>query len=299
MGKVARRLELAECVARYVVPGAELGLGGLHFHNTPMALVREVIRQEIPLSRLVPPVDGSINADQLIGAGLVDEVQVAYLGLEYFGLAGRFRAAAESGALRVRDCEEAGYVLGLLAGAAGLPFMPLPEGFLPQPGAIPTVTAVNTEDYRVVHDPFTGAQHVAARAITPDVALVHCQAIDARGNCGFLGGTFHDVEMAKAARTCVVLAEREVDELPSACRGYVPGYVVDAYCVVEGGAHPGSSHGLYRHDDPHIRNYAVSAGSDEGFAAYRNEVIGDSEAHYQEAAHVAQRVAALAVRRDA
>lgn len=294
MGKIARRLGLEECIAEHLPTGSVLGIGGLHFHNTPMALVREVIRQEIPLGRLVPPLDGSINADQLIGAGLVPEVQLAYLGLEHYGSAPRFRAAVEAGRLRVRDCEEAGFALALAAAAAGQPFAALPEGFLPEPGPIPTIREVNPDDYRTVEDPFTGARHPVVRAIAPDVALIHCQVIDVRGNCGFLGGAFLDVELAKASRVCIVQAEQEAAELPPGCRRHLPGYVVDAYCVLAGGAHPASSHGLYSHDDAHIRRYVEAARSDAGFAAYREQVIGASEAHYHSAEDVPGRIRALA-----
>jgi len=296
MGKIATRLPLAECVATHVRRDGVVGIGGLHFHNTPMAMVREIIRQEIPISRLIPPLDGSLNADQLIGAGLVEEVQIAYLGLEHFGMAGRFRAAAESGRLRVRDCEEGGFVLGLAAAAAGQPFGALPAGLIAPAGGVPGIATANADDYRPVIDPFTGREHMAVRAIAPDVALIHCQLIDARGNCGFLGGTFLDLELARAARICLVLAEREVDELPAGCRGHLPGYVVDAYCVLDGGAHPGSSHGLYGYDGEHIAAYASAARSDDGFARYRTETIGPSELHYRAAAGVPVRIGELAVR---
>jgi glutaconate CoA-transferase subunit A len=294
MGKTAERLDLEACVANLVAPNSVVGLGGLHFHNMPMALVRELIRQDVQIGRLVPSIDGSIDADQLIGADLVGEVQIAYLGLELYGLAPRFRAAVEAGRLRVRDCEEAGFALGLAAAAAGQPFAALPEGFFPEEGPIPTIRSVNPDDYRDVEDPFTGARHTVVRAIAPDVALIHCQAIDARGNCGFLGATFLDVELAKAARVCIVQAESEFDELPPECRGHLPGYAVDAYCVVEGGAHPGSSHGLYSYDDEHLRSYAESARTDEGFAAYRQRTIGASEDDYRAAVRLPARIQELA-----
>ncbi len=294
MGKVAERMELEACVAERISSGLVVGLGGLHFHNMPMALVREMIRQEVEVERLIPSIDGSIDADLLIGAGLVREVQIAYLGLEFYGLAPRFRAAAEAGELRVRDCEEGGFGLALVAGAAGQPFAALPAGFFPEDETLPTVRSVNRDDYREVEDPFTGARHTLIRAIAPDVALIHCQAIDARGNCGFLGGTFLDIELAKAARVCIVQAEAEYEELPAACRGQLPGYAVDAYCVVEGGAHPGSSHGLYSYDDDHLRGYVAAARTDEGFAGYRERVIAASEQDYRTAERVPERIAELA-----
>jgi glutaconate CoA-transferase subunit A len=294
VGKIAERMELEDCVAELIPAGSVVGLGGLHFHNMPMALVREMIRQEVEVERLIPSIDGSIDADLLIGAGLVRELQTAYLGMEIYGLAPRFRAAAERGELRVRDCEEGGFGLALVAGAAGQPFAALPAGFFPEGEALPTVRSVNPDDYREVEDPFTGVRHTLVRAIAPDVALIHCQAIDRRGNGGFFGGTFLDVELAKAARVCIVQAEAEYEELPAACRGRLPGYAVDAYCVVEGGAHPGSSHGIYSYDDDHLRSYVAAARTDEGFAGYRERVIAASERDYQAVEQVPERIAALA-----
>lgn len=281
MGKVAVRRTLEALVAGHVPRNAMLALGGLHFHNTPMALVRELIRQRVPIDVLVPPLDGSINADQLIGAGLVRTVQVAYLGAEFFGLAPRFRAAAEAGTLAVRDCEEGGFALALQAGAAGLPFAALPAGFFPRTDTLPNILTVNPHDYRTITDPFTGERNVVVRAITPDVALVHCQLIDRHGNCGFLGAHFLDPDIARAARVCLVQAEREVDELPPTCRTVLPGYVVDAYCVLPGGAHPASSHGCYGYDHAHIARYVEAAKSAAGYTRYVDDVIGSSEDAYR------------------
>jgi glutaconate CoA-transferase, subunit A len=294
MGKITRRTTLESLIADYLPRDASVAIGGLHFHNTPMALVREIIRQAIPIAHLVPPLDGSINADQLIGAGLVREVQVAYLGAEIYGLAGRFRAAAEAGTVSIRDCEEAGFTLAMAAGAAGLPFAVLPHGFMPPRGAIPGVLEVNTIDYQTIVDPFTGQAQVVVRAITPDVALIHAQVIDRRGNCGLRGAAMLDLDVARAARVCVVQAECEVDELPNDCRAYLPGYVVDAYCVVAGGAHPASSHGCYDYDDVQLRAYVAAALTDAGFARYRREIIGNSESAYRAAVDLESRLAALA-----
>jgi len=247
-----------------------------------MAAVREIVRQGIPIKTLIPPVDGSFNADMLIGAGLVEEVYCPYVGLEIFGMAGRFRAAAESGRLRIRESEEAGFVMGLRAGAAGMPFVALPEGFFPMNTDLPTVPTANPDDYREVTNPFTGRKLHVVRAIQPDVAIIHCQYVDQRGNGGFLGSPFHDLESAKAAARCLVLAEEEVDELPGNCTAFLPGFIVDAICVRKGGAHPGSSAGMYDYDGRHLAEYAAASRTETGFAAYRRDVIGPSEDHYKE-----------------
>jgi glutaconate CoA-transferase subunit A len=286
MGKLGARTTLSALVGDHVPRNACVALGGLHFHNTPMALVRELIRQQVPIATLVPPLDGSINADQLIGSGLVEEVQLAYLGAEVFGLAPRFRAAVEAGSLRVRDCEEAGFTLALQAGAAGLPFAALPPGFMPAGTAPPTTAAVNPHDYREIVDPFSGREIYVVRAIRPHVALLHCQFVDARGNCGFLGASFLDLDIARAAHVCLVQAEHAVEELPSTCREVLPAYVVDAWCVLAGGAHPGSSHGLYTYDDAHIADYVAAAASAAGFARYREQIIGADEPAYRAAVDI-------------
>jgi glutaconate CoA-transferase, subunit A len=294
MGKIARHCSLEALIREHLKPGASLAIGGLHFHNTPMALVREIIRQKITLSLLVPPLDGSINADQLIGADLVEEMRFAYVGAEIFGLAGRFRAAAEAGTLRLRDCEEAGFTLALRAGAAGLPFAALPRGFVPPSSDIPDVITVNPLDHQRITDPFSGESVVVVRAIAPDVAIIHCQVIDRHGNCGFLGAPFLDLEVARAARVCLVQAERIVERLPADCRATLPGYVVDAFCVLAGGAHPAAAHGCYSYDAQHIEAYLDAAQSAAGYARYRADVIGASEDDYRRAVDINARLAMLA-----
>jgi glutaconate CoA-transferase subunit A len=298
MGRAAERRELEQLVATFVPRDAVVALGGLHFHNTPMALVREIIRNRIPIARLVPPVDGSINADQLIGAGLVGEIHTPYVGLEHIGMAPRFRAAVEGGTLRVRETEEAGFMFGIQAGATGLPFAVLPAGFFPEDDERPTVPTANRDDYAEIVDPFDGGRHHVARAIVPDVALLQCQLVDAEGNLGYLGSPFFDFEIARAARVCVALVDRAVDRLPDRCTLKVPSFLVDAYCVLEGGAHPAGSHRHYRFDEDHIRYYAGRARSDEGFARYVDEVIGTDETSYREAARVEERLAALRAEAD-
>lgn len=293
MGRRAERLELEEIVSSHVPRDGVVALGGLHFHNTPMALVREIIRRRIPIARLVPPVDGSINADQLIGAGLVGEIHTPYVGLEHIGMAPRFRAAVESGRLRVRETEEAGFMFGIQAGATGVPFAVLPEGFFPDGDGIPTVPSVNRDDYAEIVDPFDGRRHPVARAIVPDVSLIQCQLVDAEGNLGYLGSPFFDFEIARAGRACVALVDRAVDVLPASCTLKIPSFLVDAICVLEGGAHPAGSHRHYRFDEDHIRDYAGRAKTEEGFEQYVREVIGADEASYREAADVEERIEAL------
>jgi len=293
MARVPSRLPLAGLIEESVFPGCVLALGGLHFHNTPMAAVREIIRQRIRIGCLVPAVAGSLNADLLIGAGLVDEIMAAYVGLENYGMAPRFRAAAESQQLRIREVEEVGILWGLQAGSSGQPYIALPPGLLPEDQDSPTVVSVNTEDYKKVVDPFTGVSHYVVRAIVPDVSILQCQAIDAAGNGGYYGSAFFDLPTARAAKKCIVIADEEVEELPARCREYLPSFLISDYSVGMGTAHPASSHGLYAHDGAAIASYAANAQSDQWFATYLSDVVGASEDDYCASVQLIDRLAAL------
>src|SRR3712207_1004395 len=90
---------LAEAVERHVPRNCpSLIAGGMHLHNMPIALIRELVRQRegrrIDTLRAGPA--ASLSADLLIGAGMVREAIVSCIGCEHFGLAPAFRRAAET-----------------------------------------------------------------------------------------------------------------------------------------------------------------------------------------------------------
>ena len=91
---------LAEAVGR-IPAGAVVGLGGNTFHRAPAAAVHELIRQ----GRRVDLVKsaGAYEVDVLVGAGLVDRVQAAYVGFETLGLAPCYRRAIETGRLALTE----------------------------------------------------------------------------------------------------------------------------------------------------------------------------------------------------
>src|SRR5438270_13898750 len=86
---------------------ASLVVGGMHLHNMPMSLVRELVRGRAgrQIDRLIAGPAQGMAADLLIGAGLVCEALVSYIGFEHLGLAPAFRRAVESGALAVQDVD--------------------------------------------------------------------------------------------------------------------------------------------------------------------------------------------------
>jgi glutaconate CoA-transferase, subunit A len=95
---MARLASLAEAVAS-IPDGSLIGLGGNLSHRTPCAAVHELIRQGKRGLGLVKPAAG-YDFDVLCGAGCVSRVILSFVSLEnMWGMAPRFRAALESGAI--------------------------------------------------------------------------------------------------------------------------------------------------------------------------------------------------------
>src|SRR5688500_5755830 len=85
--------------------GATVGIGGTIISDHPMALVRGLVRRRLRNLTVVAPTAG-LDVDLLVAAGCVAKIHTAYVGAEGAAPIGpAFRAAAESGALDVRDLD--------------------------------------------------------------------------------------------------------------------------------------------------------------------------------------------------
>jgi glutaconate CoA-transferase, subunit A len=281
---MSKLLPLSEAVERYVPEGVGLlCVGGMHLQNNPMALIREVVRQHRTIRRLLTSPCGALNADLLIGAGLVEEIATSYVGFEHLGLAPCFRRAAESGTIRILECDEAYVTHGLYAGAGGLAFIPLPAGL--ETSDIPKV---NQESYAMTTDPFTGDRVLVGAPLRPDIALLHACQADARGNAVLAGAHFVDRLMALAAKTVLLQVERvvsteEIARYPAGTT--IPGFLVQAVVEVAGGCHPTASHGAYDYDEQQVRLYLSMTQNDDGVRQYLEQyVTGATEEEYLEKA---------------
>jgi glutaconate CoA-transferase, subunit A len=264
-------LDAAAAVSRWVNPGATVAVGGMHMSSAPMSLVHEVVRQGVRVGRLVTSPSTSLQADLLVGAGLVDELMSPYVGFEHLGLAPRFRAAVQEGRQRILECDEAGLTHALYAGAGGLPFIPCPAGI--EQTDLPRVSP---DLYRQVEDPFTGQVRWCVPALRPDVALLHCAEADEAGNVWFGGFPFTDRLMGLAARKLIVQVERVVPGEVMASRQAgttLPGFLVSAIVVAPGGCHPTAAPGFYAADEQAIKDYLTAARTPEGFQEYLQQLL--------------------------
>jgi glutaconate CoA-transferase subunit A len=192
--------------------------------------------------------------DQLIGAGCATRLTFSWGGNPGVGSLRRFRDAVENGwphPLATEEHSHAGMATRYAAGAAGLPF-----GVLR--GYVGTDLAAHTTSIRPIECPFTGEVLTAVPALQPDVAVIHAQQADRKGNVQLWGLVGVQKEAVLAARRSIVTVEEVVDELqPRPNAVVLPAWVVDAVCEVPDGAHPSFVRGT-----ADFAAYRVSVGLD-------------------------------------
>ena len=267
----SRRSKLTSLAAAgaLVRDGDHVAVGGIWSHNCPSALVRAVIRggaRELTLS--AGPAAG-FAVDLLIAAGRVRRAHLPNVTFEHLGMAPAFRAAVQAGTLELVECDEPSLVGGYRAAAAGLPSHPVQSlAGTELAGVRPDLTSCDAGGGRTVLD---------VPALAPDVVLLHGAAGDAYGNLRQRGARFADRVMAKAARRAVVasldgvLDNAVIRSDPAATS--LPGYLVTHVVEAPFGAHPGSSHGVHRDDEDHLREYLAAIGDPARRADYLERYV--------------------------
>lgn len=265
-----------ESLGDLVSDGESVALGGGWFANHPMAAVRQLIRAGRRDLHAITVV-GSVDIDLLVGAGVLGKLSFSMVTLEAFGLAPNVRRGIEGGTLPFTEYTGLGILIGLEAQGRGMPFLPYRGPF----GS--DIPALYPEIYDTITCPFTGEELTAVRALAPDVAIVHALRADSEGNAQWDGTSGPDVEMAKAAKRVIVTCEEIVPRstiVASAHMTKLPGYYVDAVIEAPFGAHPTSHVPSYTLDAWKLLDYAGAAGG-EDFAAYVDQIRGESEADYR------------------
>lgn len=121
-------MELKAAIEAYVPDGAHISIGGFTINRNPMAAVFEIIRQRKKNLHLYAHSNGH-GADELIGGGCIDRLEIAYGGSGRFApTCIRFRKAVENGSLQVEDYSNYQMTLRFMAGAMGVPFLPTRSG---------------------------------------------------------------------------------------------------------------------------------------------------------------------------
>lgn len=285
------RVTLAEA-ARLIHDGDHVALGGFSITRNATALAHELIRRDARGLTISAAVLG-LEADLLVGAGCVERVIYGGGSLDRFGQLGRVNEAVERGRIDVQYMSSLAVTFRYLAGALGLPYVPI-RSLLGSDLLPPLVAAgVARED----RDPFSGEPLVLLRAMRPDVAVLHAQLADAGGSARVLGPRWDNDEAVAAAARVIVFAEEiveadEIRRLPELT--LVPSFRTSALVHLPFGAHPTAVYRRYDYDAEHLALYAEATRSQRAFDDYvARYVRGTDHAGYLAAVGGAATLAAL------
>ena len=264
-------MTVAELVA-LIAPGSLVAVPP-DYSGPSIAATRALIAAGARGLRLLAVPTSGMQADLLVGAGVVDEVEAAAVLLGELGGAPRFNAAVVAGTIRMRDTTCPAVHAALQAAEKGLPFIPLR-------GLIGSDLLRFRPDWQVIDNPFAAAggadRIVLLPAIRPDVALFHAPCADRDGNV-WIGRRRELVTMAHAARATLVTVEEIVDGSlladETTAAGVLPALYVSAIAVAPGGSWPLGLPGHSEPDSAEQERYAQAARSEAGFAAYVAESL--------------------------
>jgi glutaconate CoA-transferase subunit A len=276
-------VDLSTAIRRFVNIGAHISIGGFTLNRNPMAAVYEIIRQRITGLHVYAHSNGQ-GVDELVGAGCVSRLEIAYAGSGRFApTCIRFRKAVENRSLAVEDYSNYQMTLRFMAGSMGVPFLPTRSGLgtsIIDKWGFPaelrrTDPKMPNQKLVVMENPLDGwgdaDRLVLVPAINPDVTILHVQKADAQGTVRIQGLTFADVEQAKAARRLIVTCEElvEVDALRAAPdQNQIPFFCVDAVVPVPLGAFPTACYRYYDYDPVYLNQYRQAAMDDERYRRY-------------------------------
>ena len=262
---MSETLELEDLVRR--IPRGALLAVPPDYGGVAMAATRALIAAGIGGLRLLAVPTSGLQADLLIGAGLVAGIEAAGVTLGEFGPAPRFTAAVRDGTVAIADSTCPAIHAALQAAEKGVPFMPLR-------GVIGSDLLAVRDDWKVIDNPFAEAGQdpiLLVPAIRPDVALFHAPKADRAGNV-WIGRRRELATMAHAARATLATVERIVDDDlladEASAAGVLPALYVTALAEAPRGAWPLGLAEHYPADAEHLQHYAALARSEDGFARY-------------------------------
>lgn len=244
--KADKRVAMKEAVAECVHDGDSIAIEGFTGFIC-FAAGHEIIRQgrrDLTLMRMTP----DLVYDQMIAAGTTKKLIFSYMGNPGVGSLYCIRRAVEKGVPRPLELEEYshyGMVGRYAAGAARMPFFPL-RSYLGTDmfDANPLI--------KLIDDPYGSGKIAVVPPLNPDVAILHAQRADCRGNTQLWGLLGMQKEVAFASKHVIVVVEEIVAESVIRAdpnRTLIPGLIVDAVVHEPYGAYPSYVQGYYDRDN--------------------------------------------------
>lgn len=281
-------MKLEDAIREYVKDGSHISIGGFTLNRNPMAAVYEIIRQRIKNLHVYTHSNGQ-GVDELIGAGCVSKIEIAYGGTgKYAATCIRFKKAIQEGTLEIEDYSNFQMTLRFMAGAMGVPFLPTLSSFGTD---IVNVWGFSKEMREnnpklpkkkivEIENPFDNwmdiSKVILVPAINTDVTVIHVQKADRQGTGRIDGLTFADVEQAKSAKHLIMTCEELVDTAElrkNPDQNNIPFLNVDAVVVAPNGAYPTACFGCYDYDPKYLWDYAKYAKDDTLYSQYLEKYI--------------------------
>jgi glutaconate CoA-transferase subunit A len=260
-----------EAVEKFVRDGQLVCFGGFT-HGIPFAIGHEMIRQSkkhLEVCKETP----DLIVDQMLAAGCVDRLMFSWAGNPGVGSLHAFRRAVEQQLPHPITIEEyTHFITGTryLAGASGLPFMPVTTAVLASD------LAKYSDVLKTIDCPFTGKKICLVKAINPDVAIIHGQRADREGNTQMWGIVGSNREITMASEHVIVSVEEIVDSeivRRDPNRTVIPGFHVDAVIEEPWGAHPSYSQGYYDRDNQYYIDYEKNTRTPEEHDSFLQEWV--------------------------
>ena len=275
-----------EDVVAELADGMTIGVGGWGSRRKPMSIVRAILRSDLRDLTIVSY--GGPDVGMLCAAGKLRKAIYGFVSLDSIALEPHFRAARQNGTIEAMELDEGMLQWGLRAAAMRVSFLPCRAG-------LGSAIMENNPELRTVASPYAdGEEYVAMPALALDVALLHANRADGRGDAQYLGNDWYfDDLFSMAAQRTFVSCERVVEPSeflaegpPSSIR--ITRIYTDGVVEAPHGAHFTHCVPDYERDEAFQREYAATAKDPEAWAAFRAKYVDIPEADYRRVIGVAQ-----------
>ena len=273
-----------EAVISDLSNGMTIGIGGWGARRKPMSLIRAICQSDLKDLTLISY--GGPDVGLLCAHKKVKKLIFGFVSLDMIPLEAHFRQSRQNSEIEVMELDEGMVQWGLRAAAMDLPFLPTRVG-------LGTDVLTYNPELKFVTSPYSDEENlVAMPALNLDVALLHVNKSDEKGNTQIVGpDPFFDELFARAATKTFISSEevvstQELGGKEGAIfnrfeRSLVTGVVHSAF-----GAHPTSCAPNYGFDMKHLKEYSDAAKSFEEYSSkYMNKTheeyidsVGGSEA---------------------
>jgi len=268
---------LAEAVSK-IKEGSLIALSGFQLSRAPMALIYELIRQQKRDLKIITP-PNPLALDILIAANLVSSAEFGYNGFQYefgFVIPPNWRRAIENGSIQWKEEDVYFIIQALRAASMNIPFIPVAVSDDSQ--------YAGHLDLKETINPYTGSQVKVVEAVSPDMALIHAQKGDTKGNI-FISDPITDEFIIKASKKVIAT----VEEIAHTCNHVtIPYFLVDHIVLEPYGAFPTACFGYYHHCSKHIRHY-IEYSIEKKAEEYLQEFVLDRQNHKEFLSHAKNR----------